>query len=103
MAVYDFSIAPADFKNAPIAWQKSVFGFKVFDSIMAKILYINPNNLTATTQFLEKNKVGVGYDYSKLHKIKYYLSKIKTRNYQDHFENYITNYNEKKLIDFILN
>lgn len=103
MTLYDFSIALGDFKNAPITWQKTSFGFKIFDAIMAKILYITPSNLTATTHFLEKNNVGKGYDYSKLNKIKKFLSKIKTQDYQKNFEKYINNYNEKKLIEFVMN
>tara|TARA_Y100000310_G_scaffold262419_1_gene272096 strand:- start:19219 stop:20298 length:1080 start_codon:yes stop_codon:yes gene_type:complete len=103
MGMYDFSISIVDYKNTPVAWQKSAFGFKILDSIMAGILYIAPNNLTATAQFLEKNKVGMCYDYSNWYKIKHHISKIKVKSYQKNFEKYISNYNENGLIDFILN
>jgi len=81
IAIYDFSIGTVDYKNTHIAWQKSAFGFRILDSIMARILYITPSNLTAMTQFLEKNKVGMGYDYSKLHRLKDFLLRVKTKDY----------------------
>ncbi len=70
---YDYMIAIADYKNTPIVWQKTVFGFKIYDAIMAKIPYINPKNLTAMADFIDENGIGMNYDYSKIERLKEYL------------------------------